>query len=124
MYRIAKEIVFRAGHSLRFGQDRQEEPHKHDWRIRAEVESVDLPADGLVMDFEELGQLLYQVVEPLTQVEMLNELSAFANQNPTTERLARYVYEKLQILVPETVQLREVVVWEREDSRASYRPAE
>jgi 6-pyruvoyltetrahydropterin/6-carboxytetrahydropterin synthase len=124
MYRVAKEIVFRAGHYLRFGQDRREEPHKHDWRIRAMVETPELQADELVMDFEELGQLLRQVVEPLTQVQMLNELSAFENQNPSTERLARYVYEQLKILLPETIHLREVVVWECEDCRASYRPSE
>ncbi len=124
MYRVAKEIVFRAGHYLRFAQDRREEPHEHDWRIRAVVESPELNADELVMDFEELGQLLRQVVEHLTQVQMLNELSAFQNHNPSTEQLARYVYEKLKIIIPETVHLREVVVWEREDCRVSYRPAE
>ena len=124
MYRVAKEIVFRAGHTLRFGQDRREEPHEHDWRIRAVVESAELHADELVMDFEELGHLLHQVVKPLTQVEMLNELGAFTNHNPSTECIARYVYEKLKLLVPDTVHLREVVVWEREDCRVSYRPVE
>ncbi len=122
MYRVAKEIEFRAGHSIRFGPDRQEEPHQHNWRVRAVVESPDLPANKLVMDFEELGQLLRQVVEPLTQAEILNDLSNFANQNPSTECLARYIYDQLKILVPETVHLREIVVWEREGCRASYQP--
>ena len=124
MYRVAREIIFRADHYLRFGQNRQEEPHEHDWRIRAVVESPELNSDELVMDFDELGRLLRQVVEPLTQVQMLNEHSELKNHNPSTERLARYVYEKLKLLIPETVHLREVVVWEREDCRVSYRPAE
>jgi len=123
MYRVAREIVFRAGHYLHFGQNRREEPHDHDWRVRAVVESPQLNADELAMDFEQLGQLLRQVVEPLTQVQILNEHSAFQNHNPSTERLARYVYEALELLLPETVHLREVVVWEREDCRVSYRPA-
>lgn len=123
MYRVAREIVFRAGHYLRFGQKRLEEPHDHDWRVRAVVESSQLNADELAMDFEQLGQLLRQVVEPLTQVQTLNELHAFQNHNPSTERLARYIYETLELLLPETVHLREVVVWEREDCRVSYKPA-
>ena len=123
MYRLAKEIVFRAGHYLRFGQNRREEPHEHDWRIQAVVESPELNADELVMDFEELGRLLHQVVEPLTQVQTLNTHNAFTNQNPSTEHLARYIYKKLKLLVPETVQLREVVVWERSDCWVSYRPS-
>ena len=123
MYRAAREIVFRTGHYLHFGPNRQEEPHAHDWRIQAVVESSQLNADELVIDFEELGQLLHQVVEPLTQVQTLNELSAFQDHNPSTERLARFVYEALEMLLPETVHLREVVVWERDDCQASYRPA-
>jgi len=124
MYRAAREITFRAGHYLRFAQGRQEEPHEHDWRVRAVVESPELNSHELVMDFDELGRLLRQVVEPLTQVQMLNEHSALKNHNPSTEHLARFVYEKLKILIPETVHLREVVVWEREDRRVSYRPEE
>ena len=56
MYQVAREIVFRSGHFLRFGSDQQEEPHPHDWRIRAVVESSQLNADELVMDFEELRE--------------------------------------------------------------------
>jgi 6-pyruvoyltetrahydropterin/6-carboxytetrahydropterin synthase len=124
MYRVAREIVFHAGHYLRFGKDRQEDLHNHDWRIRAVVESPQLNADELVMDFEELDRCMHQVVEPLTNVRMLNELDAFAHHNPSTENLARYIYNKLALLLPDTVHLREVVVWERQDSRASYIPSD
>lgn len=124
MYRAAKEIVFRASHYLRFGQDGQEEPHEHDWRIRAVVESSELPPDGMVMDFEELGRRLRQIAEPLRQAQMLNKHVAFENHNPSAEHLARYIYEQLEKFIPETAKLQEVVVWEQEDCQASYRPPE
>lgn len=124
MYRAATEIVFRAGHWLQFGSGRREEPHEHDWRIRAVVGSPELDTDGLVMDFEGLGQLLHQIVQPLSQERALNDHPAFKNQNPSAEHLARYIYDQLKTMLPATAALQKIVVWEQEDCRASYQPSE
>ena len=55
LYRASTEIVFQAGHFLRFEME-QEEPHRHDWRVRAVVESEELDENQLVMDFHLLAK--------------------------------------------------------------------
>jgi 6-pyruvoyltetrahydropterin/6-carboxytetrahydropterin synthase len=120
LYRASTEIVFQAGHFLRFEME-QEEPHRHDWRVRAVVESEELDENQLVMDFHLLAKLIEQVVQPFTKVEMINELPEFSGSNPSTEILARYIFDNLSPVLPGEVKLKEVIVWETDDCRAAYR---
>lgn len=127
MYSIAAEIVFNAGHYLVGSHGKQEQPHHHDWRVRATVESAQLDNCGLVMDFQMLQRLLRQIVEPMKQAEFINNLTELAagddtNINPSTERIARYIYDGLARQLPGRVHLTEVLVWETPDNRAAYRP--
>ena len=119
LYRAAKEIVFRAGHYLRYGSE-QEKGHEHHWRVRAVVESEELDESHTVMDFHLLGKWLEEIVEPFTKVKMINDMPEFEQSNPSTEQLARYIHEKLVSRLGGQVRLKEVVVWESPDSRASF----
>jgi 6-pyruvoyltetrahydropterin/6-carboxytetrahydropterin synthase len=120
IYRVATEMSFRAGHYLMFEPSGGENLHEHEWKVRVSVESAQLDKTGLVMDFHRLAGLLKEVVTPLTKVEAMNSLPAFAKENPSTERVARYIYEQLHGEIPAGARLREVVVWETPDCRASY----
>ncbi len=122
MYTAAAEITFQAGHYLTLGPDQKEQPHQHDWRIRATVQTPKLDRDSLVIDFHLLSKLLHQAAGPLTQVNLINELPDFTAQNPSTELIARYVYERLAPLLPPAVKLKEVTVWETPQARAAYSP--
>ena len=112
MYNVTVEMEFNAGHYLRLPGGRQEQPHSHKWRAQATVEADKLDEYGLVMDFHHLLGLLQEIVAPLTQQEYINDLAEFDEVNPTTERLAEYVYRRLKDNLPGTVRLAEVVVWE------------
>ena len=124
MYSIAVEIAFNAGHFLVLSDGKCEQPHRHDWRARATVESEELGKFEVVMDFQHLRQLLRRIVEPLEQSQNINELPCFsgAGRNPSTERIARYIYDKLAEKLPERIRAAEVLVWETPDCRAGYRP--
>jgi 6-pyruvoyltetrahydropterin/6-carboxytetrahydropterin synthase len=51
----------------------------------------------------------------------LNELAAFAEQNPSSELLARYVFRRMKdLLVGHRVRLAEVMVSEKASSKAYY----
>ena len=121
MYTVAREIRFRAGHYLQLAGGKREAAHEHQWRVRATVEAGELNGQGMVMDFHVLGGLLREAVAPLTGVAMINDLAVFSEDNPSTERLARYIYDALWGSMPAGVELRKVVVWETKDCRASYR---
>ena len=126
MYSIAVEIVFNAGHFLflSVSDGKCEQPHRHDWRVRATVEAEKLGEFEMVMDFQHLRQLLRRIVRPLEQAQNINELPCFSDvgRNPSTERIARYIYDKLAESLPEQTGLTEVLVWETPDCRAGYRP--
>ena len=122
MYTAATEIVFQTGHYLTFDHHHQETPHRHDWRVRVTVVAEQLDRHGLVFDFNLLNKLLTQVAEPLGQVENINELPPFTEMNPSTENLARYIHDRLQMDLPATVRISEVMVWETDCHRAGYQP--
>ena len=122
MYTAAAEITFQVGHYLTLGPKQTEPPHQHNWRIRATVQTPKLDSDSLVIDFTLLTRLLHQAADPLAQANLINELPDFTGRNPSTELIARYVYERLAPLLPPAVKLKEVTVWETPHARAAYSP--
>jgi 6-pyruvoyltetrahydropterin/6-carboxytetrahydropterin synthase len=72
------------------------------------------------MDFKELKKRLNQVVDTLDHT-CLNELPAFATRNPTSEELARYIFEGLDALLQDSpVELCWTMVAEKDSSMAFY----
>ncbi|KPK76486.1 MAG: hypothetical protein AMJ79_06480 [Phycisphaerae bacterium SM23_30] len=99
-----------------------EQPHQHRWRARAVVQTQTLDRNDLVMDFQLLAHLLRQAARPLTRVKMINELPPFARRNPSAERIAQYIFDRLAPLLPSTVKLKKVIVWETPHAAAAYQP--
>ena len=123
MYRISTEICFEAAHWLELGGQR-EARHDHAWRVRVQVEAEELDEGGLVMDFHELRGLLADAVEPLAEAGCLNDVGDLTGGNPSTELVARYVYDRLAGQLPRGRRLREVTVWETADCEATYEQGE
>ena len=71
---------------------------------------------GWLMDFGEISRVCRPILGELDHV-CLNDLPGL--ENPTTERLARWLYDRLAGLLPV---LTEVTVQETPTSSASYRP--
>jgi len=55
-------------------------------------------------------------------VRFLNDLEPFREKNPSTEVLARYIFEELTARLPGGVELTEVTAWETPGCAATYRP--
>ena len=122
MHSISVDITFKAEHHLLLPNGQKEQPHVHDWQVRASVTTEQLPDTGWVMDFHHLIKLLNETVQPLSVAGCLNNLPEFNHTNPTAERLARYIYQILLTKIPNPLQLAEVTVWETKNCRATYRP--
>ncbi|MCF7958870.1 MAG: 6-carboxytetrahydropterin synthase [Phycisphaerae bacterium] len=122
MYDISVVLTFQAGHYLVLPGGKSEQPHKHNWRVRATAGSKELDDFGLVMDFELFRRVLADVVAPLSQLNNVNEMDDFSEKNPSTENLARYIYEHLLEKMPKQVDFTEITLWETPDCWARYRP--
>jgi 6-pyruvoyltetrahydropterin/6-carboxytetrahydropterin synthase len=122
MYTAETEIRFRARHALRLSGGTVEPMHEHDWRVRATVQSDRLDADGMVIDFYRLKKLLREAVRPLSECESINTLAVFQKPpaNPSTEQIARYIFDHLACRFPAEATLTEITVWETADCRGSY----
>ena len=72
------------------------------------------------MDFGVVKARTKEVLEEIDH-KYLNELAAFQDRNPSSENLARYLYERLGALFNgDRVKIHRVDVWESDTSCASY----
>lgn len=121
MYRLGVSTDFSAAHCLKGYQGSCEELHGHNYRVEAILETASLDTVGLGLDFREMKRLLGVVVGQLDH-RLLNELDLFRENNPSTERVARAVFEGLAALLEKSsVRLVETRVWETPDAWAAWR---
>jgi 6-pyruvoyltetrahydropterin/6-carboxytetrahydropterin synthase len=114
---IFTEVTFEAAHRLpNVANDHKcARLHGHTYRVEVKVEGPVGLDTGWVMDFADLRE----ACEPLrAQLDhhFLNELPGL--ENPTSENLARWMWERLHRRVP---QLAEIVVRESPTSGCRYR---
>ena len=116
---ISTTRIFTAAHALKLYDGAMEPLHGHNWRVRVTVESKELDAIGVVMDFHELERLVDAIIRPW-QNHNLNESAEFAQLNPTAEHVALTIARGLHL--PGEARLSSVEVWETDENRAVYRP--
>jgi 6-pyruvoyltetrahydropterin/6-carboxytetrahydropterin synthase len=87
--------------------------------VKVAVWAAKLDGMGVVMDFHELEKLLDEVIGPMHN-RNLNDLGAFESMNPSAENVALHIAQKL--VLPKTVKLQSVEVWETSENSAIFRP--
>jgi 6-pyruvoyltetrahydropterin/6-carboxytetrahydropterin synthase len=119
MYEITVHKTFSAAHILDIEGER-EQLHGHNFKVEATVASEELNADGFVLDFRVLKRWLDSILEELDHT-FLNDLAMFGDANPTAERIARFIYGRLEEnTVPLGLAVSRVSAWESEGSKATY----
>ena len=116
MYRIKVEAHFSSAHNLRGYRGKCEALHGHNWRVEVAVGKEGFDKTGMVADFKYLKKKLNQVLERLDH-KYLNNILYFKRNNPTSENIARYIYDTLK---PRVSGLDSVTVWESENCAATY----
>jgi len=116
MFEIRVAGEFNAAHNLKGYRGKCEELHGHNWKVEALILGESLDKTGMLIDFKQIKSRLNKVLQGLDH-KHLNRLKYFKRLNPTSENIARYIYENLKILVSN---LKSVSVWESDNSCASY----
>jgi len=119
MFQLMVTGRFAAAHSLRNFQGRCESLHGHNWRVEVVVKGSELNEAGLLMDFGELKRILNKVLDKLDHSH-LNDIPPFNHLNPSSELIAKYLYDQILPELPLAVSLVNVSAWESEDSQATY----
>jgi 6-pyruvoyltetrahydropterin/6-carboxytetrahydropterin synthase len=120
MYQVRVKRHFDAAHALRGYEGKCEAVHGHRYEVVVCVESAELDEMGLAYDFTALKRVLDAIIERLDHAH-LNEISPFDVMNPSSENIARVIYEQLSEDV-EGARLRSVEVWESPDAWVTYSP--
>ena len=120
MYELKIVSQFAAAHQLRNFRKKCEQLHGHNWKVEVFLRSDQLDSVGLVRDFGEIKAATHQVLSELDH-RFLNELEPFREQNPSSELIARYLFQRLsEQLNTGSTRVSRVSVWESDTSCASY----
>ncbi len=120
MYRLKIHSSFAAAHCLIHYQGECENLHGHNWKVEVAVTARELDKAGLGIDFKVLKTETNKLLKTLDH-KYLNDLSPFVNLSPSSENIARYLYQELAgILNNGNIKIDMVTVWESDFASASY----
>lgn len=120
MFELMVEIFFSAAHQLRGYKGACEKLHGHNWRVQVHVIAERLNEIDIAIDFHELKRLADEVIAPLDH-SFLNEIFPFTEKNPSSENVAKWIYDSLKKrLNNDTLHLSAVTIWESETASATY----
>ena len=120
MYQISVRKHFDAAHYLRGYKGKCEEIHGHRFEVVVSVEAKDLNDIGIAFDFADLKKYLGEILERFDHV-CLNDISPFDSINPSSENIARTIYQELAKQLSGVV-ISFIEVWESPESRVTYIP--
>ena len=84
------------------------------------MSAEDLDGRGMVIDFHDLDQVMCEVIEPFEH-RHLNEVAPFDAINPSSENLARVVFDKVAERIGDArVSVVRCDVFENDFSKATY----
>jgi len=116
LYEIRVKANFSAAHNLRNYRGKCEKLHGHNWIVEAMFRYKALAKDGLAVDFRIAKEALNSAIECLDHA-YLNELKFFRKTNPTSENIAKFIYDRIKKKIKN---IDSVLVWENENSCAGY----
>ena len=102
MFTTSVERHFQASHQLTLPDGSKEPVHRHDWVVTASISSEKLNNMGVVMDFQVVKAMIDKTLACFDN-KALESVSYFQQNNPSVENVAKYIYEKLRIKLPEDV---------------------
>jgi 6-pyruvoyltetrahydropterin/6-carboxytetrahydropterin synthase len=131
---LTRAVEFPAGHryhrpewdaarnEVAFGPCSRAPGHGHNYRVEVTVQGEIDPVTGMIVDLAVLDGLLDELVRKPMDHAFLNALPEFADGRiPTTENLARVVWERISPALPTSCALKRVRVLEDRNLWADFR---
>jgi 6-pyruvoyltetrahydropterin/6-carboxytetrahydropterin synthase len=120
MYSLKIITSFAAAHNLMNYDGDCENLHGHNWKVEVTVTAHELDKSGLGIDFKILKAQTKQLLATLDH-KYLNDLGPFVDKSPSSENIARHLFEELETMLNnDNVTVACVNVWESENACASY----
>lgn len=123
MYEVTIKKSFSAAHVLKEIGGKCEDLHGHNFLVEVTVAGETLNGEELLIDFRDLKRWMNEILDHLDH-KYLNEVEAFKDINPSSERVAKYIYERLTEKVramKPVLAVSRVTVWESDNARVTYK---
>jgi 6-pyruvoyltetrahydropterin/6-carboxytetrahydropterin synthase len=123
MYTVTIETEFSAAHIIRGYNGPCSHPHGHNWKVTVEAKTDILDALGMSVDFYVLEKTTEEIVAQFDHRD-LNATPPFDHAlNPTSENIARYIFDELKQHLPAQMTLSFVAIGETGKYTARYSEA-
>lgn len=126
MFELKVKTRFAGAHQLTMVGQKCENLHGHNWHVEVCVKGEQLNSAGVLADFGDIKKAVRAVVDKELDHKFLNELPAFNGEQPTSERIAVYIAQRVQSYLEtsldENVKVSKVMAWESDDACAIYTP--
>ena len=120
MYEVTIKQSFSAAHMLKDVGGTCEKLHGHNFIVEVSICSIALTDAGILIDFGILKQWTDEILKEFDH-KHLNEISYFKAMSPSSENIARFIYDRISEQAKKSnLDVFRVTVWESEDARVSY----
>ncbi len=126
MFELKVKSHFAGAHQLTMVGRKCENLHGHNWNVEVCVTGEKLNSAGVLADFGDIKKAVRKVVDGELDHQFLNDLEMFKGVQPTSERIAIYIAERVQAILSreltEEIRVSKVMAWESDDACATYFP--
>ena len=120
MYTVTIETEFSAAHIIRGYNGPCSRLHGHNWKVTVEAKTDILDTLGMSVDFYVLQKKTEEITAKFDHRDM-NSIPPFDKElNPTSENIARYIYDELKKLLSSQIKLSFVAIGETGQYTAKY----
>ncbi|MDD3534933.1 MAG: 6-carboxytetrahydropterin synthase QueD [Candidatus Cloacimonetes bacterium] len=120
MYLLKVTDSFAAAHRLCGYEGACSNLHGHNWKVRVGIACNELDEIGMALDYGIIKSILGEILAMFDHA-YLNDLPLLKGQNPTSENLARIIFEEMaEGLKPYPARICEVEIYESEKSSVVY----
>ncbi len=122
MYEVTIKKSFSAAHVLKEIGGKCEDLHGHNFLVEVTVAGNDLNGEEILIDFRDLKKWTNEILDHLDH-KYLNEVEFFKDINPSSERVAKLIYDLLTKRIQTLnvgLTVSRVTVWESENARVTY----
>ena len=119
-YEVKIITSFAAAHNLRNFKGKCENVHGHNWKIEVVLRGSRLNESDLLVDFAEVKKETNRILDELDH-RYLNDIPFFQENNPSSENIARYIFEQLSPRFGDAgIKIYSVSAWESDNACATY----
>jgi 6-pyruvoyltetrahydropterin/6-carboxytetrahydropterin synthase len=120
MIEIELKEMFSAAHALRDYPGVCRRIHGHNWTVVVRLKAGRLDEQGMSIDYAVLKKILSEILSEFDH-QLINDVPYFQTVNPTSERIAEYIFHELEKQLPPAVEMKWVKISETDQFSVIYK---